>query len=211
MAAVLVAERVASRPVGGTVGRELDDREIAARLRAGDDWALARVVALHGALVAGLVRRLTGDARAAEDVSQEVFVALWKRPERYDPDRGSLRTFLAVLARRRAIDWLRRRDRARRRDEALAGDATTDGLGPDTADEVARRTEQENVRRAVAALPDDQRRAIELAYFAGLSYREVAVALAIPEGTAKSRLRLGLARLARSLAPDPELEPEVMA
>src|SRR5688500_13739540 len=121
MAAVLVAERIPFPFVGGTVGREPDDRELALRLRAGDERALARGVQEHGSLVGGRGRRVTGDAGAAEDVSQEVFVALWTRPDRFDPDLGSLRTFLAVLARRRAIDWLRRQDRARRRYDALAG------------------------------------------------------------------------------------------
>lgn len=202
LTAPVPAPGVTSPPMG-TWARDLPDREIAARLCAGDERALARVVEYHGRLVTSLVRRLTGDAGAAEEVAQEVFVTLWTRPERFDPDLGSLRTFLAVLARRRAIDWLRRQDRARRRDEAVSD--TTAAVADDTAEHVTRRSEQERVRRAVAELPGDQRRAIELAYFAGLSSREVADALAIPEGTAKSRLRLGLARLARSLAPSSEV------
>jgi len=185
----------------GPPARELPDREIAARLLAGDERALAHAVQRHGALVAGLVRRITGDPGAAEDVSQEVFVALWTRPDRFDPDRGTLRTFLAVLARRRAIDWVRHQERARRRDTAVAGE--TSAAADDAGDQATRRMEQERVRRAVAELPPDQRDAIQLAYFGGLTYREVATALHIPEGTAKSRLRLGLARLARTLAPMP--------
>jgi len=87
------------------------DAVLVARLAAGDDEALAEVYQRHGPLVFGLARRLTGDSSTAQDVTQEVFVTLWRQPERFDPERGSLRAYLGVHAQRRAIDAMRRDSR----------------------------------------------------------------------------------------------------
>ncbi len=189
---------VPSRPVAD--GGEGWDRRLAARLVAGDDSALAVVYDQYAALVFGIAARLLGDAAAAGDVCQDVFVSLWQRPDRYDPDRGSLRTWLATVARRRAVDLMRQRGRRSAREErAAAADPATP---PDIEEAAAALVDGERVRRALTELPPEQRRAIELAYFDGLTYRQVAVHLGIAEGTAKSRLRLGLARLARLLATE---------
>ncbi len=192
---------VRSRPV--PVASATDDRLLVDRLAAGDDRALAAVVDEFGSLVRSVARRVLRDDAAADDVMQDVFVWLWERPDRFDPDRGSLRSFLAVVARRRAIDWIRRHDADRRRADRAAQDAPL--VDDDLAEDVTARDDAARVRAAVATLPSDQREAVTLAFFGGLSYREVAVALHIPEGTAKSRLRLALAKLSATLGPSGEV------
>lgn len=169
---------------------------MAARIRAGDDRALEAVVGRYGPLVHAIAARLVGREHAA-DVTQDVFLTLWTKPDGYDADAGSLRTFLAVATRRRAIDELRSRGRRAAREvrSAVVGDAT-----PDTADAAIAMMSTTRVRAAVARLPDEQRQAIELAYYGGLTCTDVARVCGIPDGTAKSRIRLGLGRLARELA-----------
>ena len=195
------AAAVRSRPVPGAP--VTDDRLLRDRLVAGDDRALASVIEEFGSLVRNVARRVLRDDAAADDVVQDVFVWLWERPDRFDPDRGSLRSFLAVVARRRAIDWIRRHDADRRRADRVAQDAPL--VNTDLAEDVTARDDAARVRAAVATLPSDQREAITLAFFGGLSYREVAVQLHIPEGTAKSRLRLALAKLSATLGPSGEV------
>ena len=190
-----LAVAVPSRAVPS--GGVSDDRLLRDRLVAGDERALAAIVGDFGALVRGVARKVLGDDAAAEDVTQDVFVWLWEKPDRFDPDRGSLRAFLTVVSRRRAIDWIRRHDADRRRADRAAQEAPL--VADDLADGVSARDDAAQVRAAVAALPADQREAVRLAFFGGLSYREVAVELGIPEGTAKSRLRLALAKLSAAL------------
>jgi RNA polymerase sigma-70 factor, ECF subfamily len=131
-------------------------------------------------------------------VVQDVFVDLWAHPDRYDPGAGQLRTYLMVLARRRAVDLVRSELRRIARQERHH--RLTPGRQPESpGEEVAAADVARTIRAAVRLLPDGQRRVVELAYFRGLSYREVALAASIPEGTAKSRLRLALAKLASTL------------
>jgi RNA polymerase sigma factor (sigma-70 family) len=172
------------------------EREVRDRLVTGDDGALGEVYDQYASFVYGLALRVIGDPRAAEDVSQDVFVCLWERPAAFDPDRGSLRTWLGTLAHRRAVDYVRREEARRRRVERDAGHAVT---APDVEELATALVAAERVRAALDLLPSDQRRAIQLAYFGGKTYRQVAVVLGIPEGTAKSRLRLGLRRIAEAL------------
>jgi RNA polymerase sigma-70 factor (ECF subfamily) len=178
-------------------GGGASDRRTVDRIAAGDEAALAEVYDEHAPLVYGLALRTTGDRGMAEDVTQDVFVNLWKQPHRFDPDRGSLRALLAAMARNRAIDLVRSRTAAERRDEHEGRMAAV--TVPSVEDDALRTERYEAVRRALAELPEDQRRAIDLAYFAGHTYREVATLLGIPEGTAKSRLRIGMQRLASLL------------
>jgi RNA polymerase sigma-70 factor (ECF subfamily) len=132
-------------------------------------------------------------------VTQDVFVAIWEKPAAFEPTRGSLRTWLATLAHRRAVDYVRREEARRRRS---IRDASRAVPTPDVEEMALALVTAERVRNALDTLPEDQRRAIQLAYFGGKTYRQVAEVLGIPEGTAKSRLRLGLRRIAGVLEAD---------
>ena len=163
----------------------------------GDVTALEQAFAVHGDQVHAIARRITGDAAAADDVVQNVFMALWQRPEAYSPARGTLRTWLATVAHHRAVDHIRGEE-ARRRREAKSG---TEQAPSDAADVVvdADADRGRRVREAVARLPEAERAAVSLAYFGGQTYRQVAATMGAPEGTTKSRLRLALRRLGTDL------------
>ena len=186
--------------VGRQAGRDVRpsrwERTTRDRLVAGEEGALAEIYDQYASFVYGLALRVIGDARAAEDVAQDVFVSVWERPEAFDPERGSLRTWLGTLAHRRAVDHVRREEARRRR---AIKDAARPATTPDVEEMAVALVTAERVRAALDTLPDAQRRAIQLAYFGGKTYRQVAEVLGIPEGTAKSRLRLGLRRIAESL------------
>jgi RNA polymerase sigma-70 factor (ECF subfamily) len=187
------ADRGVAPPSAPASGWERDVRD---RVVAGDESALREVYDQYASFVYGLAARVIGDPRAAEDVSQDVFVSLWERPGAFDPARGSLRTWLGTLTHRRAVDHVRREEARRRRTEREAGRAITT---PDVEEMATALITAERVRAALDVLPDEQRRAIELAYFGGQTYRQVATTMGIPEGTAKSRLRLALRRIADQL------------
>jgi RNA polymerase sigma-70 factor, ECF subfamily len=187
-----VAGRASVLTVGGT------DALLAARLAAGDELALAEAFDRLASAVYGAALRVLGESNAAQDVVQDVFVELWTHPGKYDPAVGQLRTYLTVLARHRAVDVVRselRRIARQERHYRLAPGPWQ----PSPGDTVAAAEAAGVVRDAVRLLPTDQRRVVELAYFEGLTYREVALAAGIPEGTAKSRLRLALAKLETAL------------
>ena len=187
----------AGRPaVGRTVPVSSWELDVRDRVLAGDDAALSEVYDQYASFVYGLAARVIGDPRAAEDVSQEVFVAFWERPAAFDPDRGSLRTWLGTLTHRRAVDLVRREEARRRRAEREGARAAT---APDVEELATALVAAEKVRAALEVLPEEQRRAVQLAYFGGQTYRQVAQTLGIPEGTAKSRLRLALRRIAAVL------------
>lgn len=170
------------------------DALLAARLEAGDDHALAEVFDRFGGLVYGAAVGIVGDGSSAQDVVQDVFVELWSHPDRFDPAAVSLRTYLVVLARNRAMDAIRselRRIARQQRHYRLSAAQSPRSPG----EEVLTADVASTVRAAIELLPEAQRRVIELAYFEGMTCREVALAAGIPEGTAKSRLRLALAKL----------------
>lgn len=179
------------------------ERAIVARIAAGDDSALTTVFDQYGSLVYGIAVHLVG-REEAPDVSQEVFTNLWASPDRFDPDRGTLRTYLAVMTRHRCIDTLRRTGRRQAREKRIGGDAFSNPP-PNVEEAATALLFGEKVRRALDRLPNEQATAIRLAYLDGLTFQAVARAMSTPEGTAKSRLRLGLARLARELS---DLGPE---
>ncbi|MGP8209239.1 MAG: sigma-70 family RNA polymerase sigma factor [Acidimicrobiales bacterium] len=172
------------------------DASLAMAVARWQEEALAEIYRRHAGAVFGLAKRLMFDAVLAEEVTQEVFVRLWREPERFDPTRGSLRTFLLSVTHGRAIDILRSEMSRRAREERSRAVAEA---GYDLEQEVFDLTTAERVRKAVAKLPGDERKAIELAYFGGHSYREVAALENEPEGTIKSRIRSGLRRMGREL------------
>jgi RNA polymerase sigma-70 factor (ECF subfamily) len=155
--------------------------------------ALAEAYRRHAGAVFGLAKRLLADQARAEEIVQEVFLRLWNEPDRFDPDRGTLRSYLLAHTHGRSVDVVRS-DTSRRareeRDAAMAADG-----GYDVAHEVWDLALAGHVRQAMASLQPGERAAIELAYFGGRTYKEVAEVLGEPEGTVKSRIRSGLRRL----------------
>ncbi len=181
------------------------DVELHRRLVYGDESALRDAYAAYGALVRRVAVRVTQSQTAAEDVAQEVFAQLWTRPYGFDARRGSLRTWLSMLAHRRAVDWVR--SEARHRRDARADDSALHAIpdaGPGPHETVVDRERSLLLHTALAELPRSQREVVHLAYFAGRTYRQAAVELGIPEGTAKTRLRSALRKLAESLADPPD-------
>ena len=160
--------------------------------------ALAEAYRRHAGAVYALARRVLIEVAAAEEVVQEVFLRLWSHPDKFDPERGSLRSYLLAQTHGRAVDLLRSETSRRRREDR--GARETAEAGYDVEREVWDLTVADQVKEAVAVLPDQERRAIELAYFGGHTYREVAALLDQPEGTVKSRIRTGLGRLRSTLA-----------
>jgi RNA polymerase sigma-70 factor, ECF subfamily len=155
--------------------------------------ALAEAYRRHAGAVFGLAKRLIGDATVAEEVVQEVFLRLWNQADRFDPERGSLRSFLLTQTHGRSVDVLRSDIARRRREDNDARATALAGYGLDH--EVWDMATAERVRNALGHLPDEERQAIELAYYGGHTYRAVADMLGAPEGTVKSRIRTGLKRL----------------
>ena len=179
-----------------------DDLELAARLVAADPSALSDAYRHHSGLVYGLARRVLGDDAMAEEVTQEVFVYLWEHPARFDPARGSMRSWLGVLTHRRSVDRVRAEARRSRREASVAPVGQVTDSQAEIDDELSRAWLAGCVREAVDRLPPEQREAVVLAYFGGRTYRQVAAELSIPEGTAKSRLRLALMKLDDLLRPN---------
>jgi len=160
--------------------------------------ALAEIYRRHAGAVYSLARRVVNDVTDAEEVVQEVFLRLWNAPEKFDPERGSLRSFLLAQCHGRAVDLLRADGSRRRREERDIRQTAESGY--DLEHHVWDMAVAERVQRAVSTLPVEERQAIELAYFGGHTYREVASLLGAPEGTVKSRIRAGMRRLRTSLA-----------
>lgn len=159
--------------------------------------ALAEAYRRHAGAVFALSRRLLVDASLAEEVVQEVFLRLWNTPEKFDPARGSLRSYLLAQCHGRSVDLLRSETSRRAREERDL--RRTAESGYDVEHEVVDLSVAERVKEALALLPEGERAAIALAYFGGHTYREVADMLDEPEGTVKSRIRSGLKRMRTDL------------
>jgi RNA polymerase sigma-70 factor (ECF subfamily) len=177
--------------------RDASDARLVVGVARFREEALAEVYRRHGGAVFALSRRLTAERALAEEVVQEVFLRLWNEPERFDPERGSLRSYLLAHAHGRSVDLIRAETSRRNREEREARLNAESGY--DLEREVWDLAVADQVRDALDSLSDDERAAIQLAYFGGHTYREVARLLDEPEGTVKSRIRSGLGRLRSSL------------
>jgi RNA polymerase sigma-70 factor (ECF subfamily) len=174
------------------VNERKEDMGLAERLLARDEAALRKVIAKYGPGVHGVARRVIIEPTRAEEVAQDTFLAIWRRPGAFDPSRGSLQSFLFGVARNKAVDVVRKEESLRRTKDSLAAEMAAT---PEAAPETTSLEERQEVRDALGRLSEIQREALVLAYFGGRTYREVAEELGVPEGTAKTRMRDGLLKL----------------
>ncbi|HUQ43515.1 MAG TPA: sigma-70 family RNA polymerase sigma factor [Candidatus Limnocylindria bacterium] len=189
---------MAPEPVLLTPPGDGADRALIRDLAAGNITALELLYDKYRVLAYSIAFRVTGDWAAAEDVLQEAFLALWRNPTAYEPERGSLKTWFLTIVRHRAIDANRRRhvtSELPNLDNPLPAGLSIPDIWPD----VSARLDAEVARAALSELSAVQREAIELAYFGGLTHVAIALRTQVPVGTAKSRIRLGLATLRRVL------------
>lgn len=177
----------------------LSDEAVVALVGRGDESALAELYERYGAAAYALARRVIRDAALAEDVVQEAFLAVWRGASRFMPERARAAAWIMTLVHRRAVDAVRREQR--RRADPLPDPPPSEGAAPAAEDEAWLRLERERVRRALRALPDQQREALELAYYGGFTQAELAQRLGRPLGTIKSQTFTALAALRARLEP----------
>jgi RNA polymerase sigma-70 factor, ECF subfamily len=169
------------------------DSVLVSGIRSGDEHAMAQLYDRYSPVVYSVALRVLADTGAAEDVLQEVFLQLWRNPDAFDSNRGSLGAWLAVIARNRAIDALRKRKPETDSDEVVLS------VNVDLESETERRRVLEKVRGVINGLPEDQRKALEMAFFEGLTHTEIAAKTGQPLGTIKTRIRTGLLSLRKAL------------
>jgi RNA polymerase sigma-70 factor (ECF subfamily) len=184
---------------------ELDDEELMQRLVYRDLWAFRTLYDRYGNLVYSAALRVVRDPQIAEDMVQEIFLRIWRKPDSYVSQRGRFVTWLTSVTRNRAVDEVRSRGRRFRYEtaspeeqerEVPASDANDPALTAELADQ------RRLILAALAQIPDEQRQIIELAYFGGLTQQEIADRLAQPLGTVKTRIRLGMQKLRAALTPE---------
>lgn len=174
------------------------DADLLRSIQSGDQQAVAALYDRYSGAAYGLAFRITGDGTLAEDVVQDAFVSVWKQAGRFDPERGQVKSWLLTIVHHKAVDAVRRRANRSERalpegpEEFIATIGSPEQVTEMTMDAAA-------VREAVRAVPEDQRRTIEMAYFEGLTHVEIAERMDVPLGTVKSRLRIGLEKMRESL------------
>lgn len=176
------------------------DAELVRRVAAGDQPALGQLYDRYGRSAYSLARRICADDGIAEDVVQEAFLAFWRDPHRFDPQRGTFATWLLTLVHHKAVDAVRREAAIRRRTVPAGADELL-APGPGADDPALGSVVAKQVRDALGALPADQRHALALAYYGGYTQREVAAMTGVPLGTVKSRMFAGVQRLRAVLGP----------
>lgn len=179
------------------VDTDVDDSDEALLVAtaAGDQQAFATLYDRFSPRVYGLVRKVVRDPSLSQDTVQEVMTELWRTSPRFDPDRGNAVSWILTLAHRRAVDAVRREQSARDRADTVGRREDAQRPFDDVSEAVTMADEHQQIRTAMEVLTDLQRQAIELAYFEGMTYREVAEDLGVPLGTIKTRMRDGMIRL----------------
>lgn len=183
------------------VSRSADPSILLQRVQTGDRSAFSELYDALAPVVFGVVKRVLRDPAMSEEVTQEVFLEIWKTADRFDPERAKASTWAVTLARRRAVDRVRHEQSQRNRVEALSHQPT--GASVDLEDTVVSSLDTERVTRALAQLPDDQREVITLAFLNGLAHGAIAEQLDLPLGTVKGRVRGGLRRLRDLIGESP--------
>ncbi len=188
---------------------EEEDLALHRRLLGGDAAAFEELYGRYAAVAHGLALRVTGQRILAQDVVHDAFMALWRAPEAYDPARGSFRTFFLSLVHHRAVDTVRREERLRRRQDRAANlePVVGEDVGETVTDRAWLDQRRREVRAALDTLPPDQRRAIEMAYFGGMTQVHIAEELGIPVGTVKTRTFAAMAKLRRALTEGAHMAP----
>lgn len=181
-----------------------EERSLLARLRSREEAALAELYDRLAPWVLGVAHRMLGDADEADEVLSDVFVQVWRRIDQHDAQRGPLTPWVLSIARNRALDALRRRGRWRRKAQLVETESRVGGDEPVASADLAEASVpgwpvHRAVHEALAALPEEQRRVVLLAYFDGLSHSEIAQRTGDPLGTVKTRLRLAQQKLEESL------------
>ena len=177
------------------------DRALIARIETRDADALGILYDRHSARLMGLAQRILGDTGEAEEVLQEVFLHVWKAAATFDPSRGPVLAWLLVATRSRSIDRLRSRRPGQSARIRSLEEAPETASREDVEADAAGREWEAQCRAVIGELPEDQRRALELAYFEGLTHQEIAERTATPLGTVKTRVRLGLMKLRERIRP----------
>lgn len=168
------------------------DARLVSAIRSGDEQAMAQLYDRYSSIVYSVALRILGDVGAAEDILQDVFMQLWRNPRAFDASRGRLPAWLAVIARHRAIDTLRKRQ-----PETDIADVTV-SVQPDMASEAERKHALEKIRTTLGMMAAAQRSVLEMAFFEGLTHSEIATRTGEPLGTVKTRIRAGLLTLRKA-------------
>ncbi len=186
--------------LGGAPGYEgLEDKALVARIVTGDAEALEALYLRYSRVCWSLARRILVDEVLAQDVVQEVFLAVWRDATRYDPAKAGFSTWLLSMTHHKAVDAVRREENLRRRRTTEDALSTREADAPAVDEEVWSRLRRERVRAVLADLPSSQREALELAYFGGYTQREIAGLTGTPLGTVKTRMLAGMRRMRGSL------------
>ncbi|MFC8871973.1 sigma-70 family RNA polymerase sigma factor [Streptomyces sp. NPDC057148] len=180
--------------IGRNPSAQPDLQQLIREVALGDQDSFAAVYDAVAGSVLGVVRAVLRDQAQSEEVAQEVLVEVWRTAPRYRPERGTVINWILTLAHRRAVDRVRSVEAAAARDHRAALLDRTPEYD-EVTEQVETRLEREQVRRCLRTLTEIQRQSVTLAYYRGLTYRQVAEALALPLGTVKTRLRDGLIRL----------------
>lgn len=184
------------------------DEELIADLGRGDADALGLLYDRYRRLAMAVAYRILGDATAAEDCLQDAFLQVWRNNASFHPERGSVKSWLLTIVRNAAIDRHRGREGRARQDRPIDEVEYLLGEDDDPFARAAESMQAEQIQAAILTLPDEQREAIILAFFNGLTHQEIAERMGVPLGTVKGRMRLGLKKLRQQLAQEAGLSPD---